>query len=180
MMKKEYGHQMTGDVTLKDLQPVIFENLNSMIEDLDQAQTTKAFAAQILDDDDQPFLNAMTYRNNKTRGSKPFPFKPRSQNHIPSQRAQSQRQSTSRTPTVTDKFCRICNLAGSDPRIYTSHEIGNCSRLTMRDLESLRNALVLNGMVTMAEDNPVEPEYVLQPGWDDNEALQHQHTADTD
>ena len=41
---------MTGNITLKDVQPVIFENITTMLEDLDQSQTTKAFAAQVVDD----------------------------------------------------------------------------------------------------------------------------------
>ena len=179
-VKKDYGHQMTGDTTLKDLQPVIFENITTMIDDLDQAQTTKAFAAQVIDDDDEPTLNVLSNRNrDKFRNSRSLPFKQRPSNRNPPFKNTNQRNQTQRPPTVTDKFCRMCNLAGSDPRIYTSHEIGNCSRLTMRDMESMRNALVLNGMITETNDEPTEPGYVLQPGWDDEEALQYQH-ADTE
>ena len=48
-------------------------------------------------------------------------------------------------------------------------------------MESLRNALVLNGMVTLPEDiEPADPEYILQPGWDDDEALQYQESAGTE
>ena len=66
----------------------------------------------------------------------------------------------------------MCKLAGSDVKVFSSHEIGQCSRLTMRDLESLRDALVLNGMVTEEQDSSLteEPVYFLQPGWDDAEA----------
>ena len=175
-VKKDYGHQMTNDTTLKDLQPVIFENITNMIEDLDQAQTAKAFAAQSIDDD-SPNLNALSNRyNNKQRINKNGQFKPR--NFYPNQPA---RAIASRKPTskinVTDKFCRICNLAGSDPRIYTSHEIGNCSRLTLRDMESLKNCLMINSIVN-DDDEPQDPQYVLQPGWDDAEAAQFQQPDD--
>ena len=47
-------------------------------------------------------------------------------------------------------------------------------------MESLKNALVLNGMITIPDEDLAEPEYVLQPGWDDDEALQYQQTADTE
>ena len=77
------------------------------------------------------------------------------------------------------KFCRICSLAGSDSRVFTSHEIGNCTRLTMRDLESLRNSLVLNGIITEDAD-PEQPTYSLQPGWDDKEAAQLQDSTESD
>ena len=178
-VKKDYGHQMTGDITLRDLQPVIFENINSMIEDLDQAHTTKAFAAQVIDD--QTSLNALTNRNRDRPRNRPLSFRPKAPNTNRPFRNQPLRHPTPKTQ-ITDKFCRICNLAGSDPRIYTSHEIGTCSRLTVRDMESLRNALVLNGMVTLPQEDdcPAEPDYVLQPGWDDDEALQYQQTGDSE
>ena len=170
---------MTGDITLRDLQPVIFENINSMIEDLDQAHTTKAFAAQVIDD--QTSLNALTNRNRDRPRNRPLSFRPKAPNTNRPFRNQPLRHPTPKTQ-ITDKFCRICNLAGSDPRIYTSHEIGTCSRLTVRDMESLRNALVLNGMVTLPQEDdcPAEPDYVLQPGWDDDEALQYQQTGDSE
>ena len=178
-VKKDYGHQMTGDITLRDLQPVIFENINSMIEDLDQAHTTKAFAAQVIDD--QTSLNALTNRNRDRPRNRPLSFRPKAPNTNRPFRNQPLRHPTPKTQ-ITDKFCRICNLAGSDPRIYTSHEIGTCSRLTVRDMESLRNDLVLNGMATLPQEDdcPAEPDYVLQPGWDDDEALQYQQTGDSE
>ena len=177
-VKKDYGHQMTGDTTLKDLQPTIFENIPSMLDDLDQTQTAKAFASQLLDDEPTA-LNALNSRNrDKSRPYRPSAPKPRSFGYQ-TPRSQPQRSQAFKKPTIRDKFCRICHLAGSDPRIYTSHEIGSCSRLTIRDMESLRNALVLNGMAVIPDDEPTEPEYVLQPGWDDDEAAQHQQT-DTD
>jgi len=35
-VKRDYGHQMTGNITLKDVQPVVFENITTMLEDLRQ------------------------------------------------------------------------------------------------------------------------------------------------
>ena len=32
---------MSGDVTLKDVQPVVFDNIDIMLEELDQAQNAK-------------------------------------------------------------------------------------------------------------------------------------------
>ena len=74
----------------------------------------------------------------------------------------------------SNKYCRICHLAGSDSRIYTSHEIGTCNRLSIRDLESIKNALVLNGMITYDNHHLEEPFCVLQPGWDDLESSEPQ------
>ena len=175
-VKKDYGHQMTGDTTLKDLQPVIFENITSMIEDLDQAQTAKAFSSMAIDDD-QPSLNAISSRNrDRFRAQKSTPPKSRNSYQNQINRPTPMKKNPHRS-TITDKYCRICNLAGSDPRIYTSHEIGNCSRLTIRDMESLKSCLMLNSLVN-EEEEPEEPTYVLQPGWDDAEALSHQQSGD--
>ena len=54
--------------------------------------------------------------------------------------------------------------------MYTSHEIGQCSRLSIRDLESLKSALALNGLLTLDEQADDEPTCVLQSGWDDCQA----------
>ena len=47
-VKKNYGHQMTGDVTLKDIQPVVFENIPGMIDELDQARQPKRLLSNLL------------------------------------------------------------------------------------------------------------------------------------
>ena len=78
-VKKNYGYQMTGNTTLKDVQPVIFENIDVMLEELDQVQTTKAFAMQSLDD--ETTLNAIRYQSrNNTRGTRPFSYRGRGGN----------------------------------------------------------------------------------------------------
>ena len=178
-VKRDYGHQMSGDYTLKDIQPVIFENIATMIEDLDQSQVTKSFASQAIDDD-SPFLNAITNGRNLRGKTRPFSFKPRGSNRGTSfSGAQTARKpSTNNRPT--GKYCRICHLAGSDANIYSSHEIGNCSRLSFKDLQSFKNALALNGMLALDEQPLEEPPCVLQPGWDDVEISDSQHDSDHD
>ena len=177
-VKKNYGYQMNGNTTLKDVQPIIFENIDVMLEELDQAQTAKAFALHSLDEDAE--INAIRYQaRDSFRGSKPFPSRGRISSRGRSSRGPNQVRPFNSTTGITDKFCRICNLAGSDSRIYTSHEIGNCSRLTMRDLESLRKNLVLNGIIATEEEENLEPKYSLQPGWDDEEA-NHLHQSGGD
>ena len=42
-------------------------------------------------------------------------------------------------------------------------------------MESLRNCLLLNSMEV--PEDPEEPSYILQPGWDDDEAVQLQQPA---
>ena len=178
-VKKDYGHQMTGDTTLKDVQPIIFENISNMLDDLEQTQVTKGFAAQSFDD--EASINYISTRNkDKNKQSRPFvPTQKRGSFRPPFPNKGLPGRAVNKGNNSTEmKFCRICSLAGSDSRVFTSHEIGNCTRLTMRDLESLRNSLVLNGIVT--DEEPEQPTYSLQPGWDDKEAAQLQSSTDSD
>ena len=42
---------MAGDTTLKDIQPVIFEHIDNLLEELDQFQTNKLLASQVNTED---------------------------------------------------------------------------------------------------------------------------------
>ena len=166
-VKKTYGHQMHGDVTLKDIQPVVFENISLMLEELDQTYAVKSFSAELLEDG--TVLNAVNVRNRQRNNFRGSSVRGRGNVRPPfaNKGANNPKNSSS------GKFCRICNLAGSGPQIYLSHEIGDCGRLSQRDLDSIKNALVLNGLVSVSHDepdDPTEPSYNLQPGWDDSEA----------
>ena len=56
-VKKNYGHQMTGDTTLKDIQPIIFENIPLLIEEMDHTASVKSFATTA--ENGEADLNAM-------------------------------------------------------------------------------------------------------------------------
>ena len=177
-VKKNYGYQMTGQTTLKDIQPTVFENIDLMIEELDQAQNSKAFSSYAIDDDSHTAeLNAIKFKPSN-RGARFSSSRGRNSNGQRPSRAPNSRKSPSNN--AGEKFCRICNLAGSDARIYTSHEIGNCSRLTLRDLESFRSALSLNVMTAIEDDEPINPPYALHPGWDNEEYLSNQQQEGQD
>ena len=128
-----------------------------------------AFSSQVVADD-QASLNVVTSKFRSTGSMKPSFSSSKSSRNNSRFRGSSSKTSGKQSSTGS-KFCRICQLAGSDSRIFTSHEIGNCSRLAMRDLDSFRSSLVLNGVIT-AEEEIEEPKYSLQPGWDDEEAEQ--------
>ena len=170
---------MTGHTTLKDLQPVIFQNISAMLEELDEASNNKALASISLDQ--EGILNAVSQGKNTFRGgrfqqSRSNQRYNRSTQNPPHPPAKSSvHQTKSFTPQSGLKFCRICKLAGSEPSVFSNHEIGQCNRLTMRDLESLRNSLVINGMITERADSslPEAPEYFFFSGWDDVEAAEH-------
>ena len=107
-VKKNYGYQMTGNTTLRDVQPVIFENIDAMLEELDQVQTSKAFAMQSLDD--ETVLNAIRYQSrNNIRGTRPFSYRGRGGNRGRMRTFNQTKPSTTKNTGITDKFCRICN-----------------------------------------------------------------------
>ena len=134
----------------------------------------KAFAAESVDDNLS--LNAVNIRNKSkhfnrgafNRGRGNYRAQPNRKNFIKSR--------YSKNSMSSNKFCRICNLAGSDPNVYLSHEIGDCGRLSQRDLESIKGALVLNGLISIPDDvcSQNNPSYSPQPGWDDFEVDQCQ------
>ena len=43
-----------------------------------------------------------------------------------------------RVSSSSRQFCRICQTAGVPKRVYSSHNISNCSRWTKKDVEDLR------------------------------------------
>ena len=148
---------MTGNTTLMDIQSTVFENIPGLLEELEQAQFAKSFSAQIVSEKAESELNAMQFRNREKKGSDRF----KSSRFVSSSKTLHSNKRPDKFNKSATKFCRICHLAGSDPQTYNSHEIGRCSRLTVRDMESLRDALVLNGMVTISSDEPEQPEYYL-------------------
>lgn len=167
-VKKNYGHQMTGNVTLKDIQPVIFDNISSMLEELEQSQTVKAFATDSQDPD--PMLQAVDIQNKQRRSFKPFVQRSNRGSSRSTSNSLPKSSYTSRNPSrqsASTKFCRICNLAGSSPQIYLSHEIGECGRLSKRDLESIKSSLVLNGIIS--DETQEEPSCEFIPGWDEQD-----------
>ena len=179
-VKKNYGHQMTGNVTLKDIQPVVFENISDMIEELDQTQTAKAFSVQTLEDD--PSLNAVNFQP-KSKIQPRFQSQRRNygnrQSYPSNKTSQGQNQGF-KSGNLSKKFCRICSLAGSSPQVYLSHEIGDCGRLSSKDLSSLKNALVLNGIINIEDDECEAPSFHPEPGWDDSDPTDLQDVEEQD
>ena len=58
-VNKTFGHKMTGNTTLKDLQITIFRRIPGMLQDLNDAENNRASVSQLTidDDDNLPFTN---------------------------------------------------------------------------------------------------------------------------
>ena len=64
-VRKNYIHQMTGNTTLKGLKPLIFQNITSMLEELDEVSSSRALASISLNQESK--LGAISSRNNFRR-----------------------------------------------------------------------------------------------------------------
>ena len=141
-----FGHQITGNVSLRDLQPDICARIPSMLQELDEASANRASLGASAQDSstlaDTPIHAAMSF-NRRGRSFAP-------------------------PPRVGDKFCRICFIANKgSPRTYTSHSIANCQRLSQRDKQDLATRL---NQLSLDEDEEDEDEHATPqhvPGWDD-------------
>ena len=145
-----FGHQITGNVSLRDLQPDICARIPSMLQELDEASANRASLGASAQDSstlaDTPIHAAMSFnRRGRFRG-----------------------RSFAPPPRVGDKFCRICFIANKgSPRTYTSHSIANCQRLSQRDKQDLATRL---NQLSLDEDEEDEDEHATPqhvPGWDD-------------
>ena len=145
-----FGHQITGNVSLRDLQPDICARIPSMLQELDEASANRASLGASAQDSstlaDTPIHAAMSFnRRGRFRG-----------------------RSFAPPPRVGDKFCRICFIANKgSPRTYTSHSIANCQRLSQRDKQDLATRL---NQLSLDEDEEEEDEHATPqhvPGWDD-------------
>ena len=143
-VNKTFGHQMTGNTTLKDLQITIFQRIPGMLQDLNDAENNRASVSQLTidDDDNQPHLAA---------------FRPRGNPNRPSARFNQNNQQNRR------RACNICQLAGRPTAITESHTAANCR---------LRNAL-LNAASVPEHLSSYTPDLPFtNPGEEDEEFVQ--------
>lgn len=148
-------------MTLKDILNVVFENIDLMLEELDMAELTKALASSA----NNLEIQDVALKASAIRGS----FRGRSRFGRPSQPNRGRFMAWSRTissnGTPLMKFCRLCHLAESERRVVTSHKIGECSRLSLKDMDSLKNALALNyAAMEDPDDGSEDPSGTLEPG----------------
>ena len=101
-VNKSFGHQMVGNVTLKDLQVQIFQRIPSMLQELDDAEANRASAlhASSLLNKEEPALAAT--------------------------RPMSRQQTYPRQRKNRNPFCNICKTAGRPQAVYESHFPSSC------------------------------------------------------
>ena len=131
-VQKVYGHQMEGNKCLVTLQPKIFQNIPSMLAELDESDTVQTANSMASEQQEHGSLNAMHGRGRGGRGGQ---FRGRSRgNFRGSQRGSGSSGGKNRSGS---KFCRICYHAGSARAMYLAHSISECTLLTSADKDDL-------------------------------------------
>ena len=163
-VKKNYGHQMVGDQCLVSLQSTIFQNIGTMLSELDA--TDNALAARCEIQTNECNMVALR-RQDKTpgRSSKKKSFQ------------QSKTFTQRRQPALKKYFCRLCYHAGASSTAYTSHPISSCTYLTRADKNDLRG---LNAMETLSinDTGTARTAAYVAPGWDTEESDSEQNESD--
>ena len=161
-VSKLYGHQMTGNKTLIDLQSTIFQDVPSILIELDAEETRTGLGATKLESDgDNTYLNFVSGQFKSQRGKQRSNFRGRGERSN-----DYGRQGRTIKPGSGKLFCRFCKLAGSRPSVFNSHEIGECQMLTKSDLRSITR---LNS-IEDEEDAEDKPTPFFESGWDDQES----------
>ena len=174
---KLYGHQMTGNKTLFDLQSTIFQDIPSILLELDSEEHRSSLGATKVQEEEVELnyvgnwdktknnnnRNRFNNRDNRGRGDRNF--RGRGSRNFGSSKQPDRRPAGSQSGP-SKAFCRMCKLAGSSPSLYNSHEIGECELLTKSDLGSI---VRLNGLEDDGGDTVEGPTPFLEPGWDDED-----------
>ena len=181
-VQKLYGHQMTGDTCLVTLQPKIFQNISSMLQELDESEPrSSAHGLAVADDGELGASNSGYYLGNSGRGSNPRgggrfttrPDRPRgggrgSGGGAPPGRGSFGRGGSSgQAREWSEKFCRICYHQGAPQEVFESHTMAKCRRMTPADHRGyLRSVLGAGEVVSQNQEYaPREGDYEA-PGWD--------------
>lgn len=169
-VKKLYGHQMVSNKCLVTLQPTIFQNITTMLHELDETDQTSNSNSIAAEGGDGQLNRLWASRGGgRGRGSSggssggfrngrpPFPA--------------SRSGGATRTAGPRDNkkpFCRMCYLAGSPEFVFESQGISQCTKLSTADKMDLGiKANVSAGVVTevQEEQEPRRDDYEA-PGWD--------------
>ena len=138
-----YGHLMTDNTTLMDLQTTIFQAIPRLLTELDNKEAGMN-AMYYGEEDEQVDLAA--FRGYGGRGNR------RGQGRFPRASGQRPRQdgATGRQVSFEGQFCGLCQLANAPPRVYNSHSKDNCNRYSKNAIQAMENVM----SVMSFEENP--------------------------
>ena len=134
-VRQDYEGRLYGDTFLWDLQPMIYQAIPRMLNELDNAAKLASYTAMAMlagnEDfqDARPVVAAAGYQTNRQSGK-----------GRPATAAKSKvgRISPATGKTWTDNYCRICHKVRKvSPAAYTSHNTAQCSFLTLDDKKEI-------------------------------------------
>ena len=156
---------MTGSKTLIDLQSRIFQDVPSILTELDEEQARGGLATIKLDSQDHANLNFVGSAKFGADRDRRRSFGRGRGGKFNNRGFDSKFKSSTSGTGAGKAFCRLCKVAGSNPSVYNSHEIGNCKMFTKADLESIAKLNSMEEENMEEEDSRPNPFY--EPGWDD-------------
>ena len=124
-IKDKWGHLLTSDKCLHDYKDPILKAIPDLLTRLDQ----KEFEANALD----AKLSVLA-----PRGRTRFRGRGWGTSNTSQQQQFGRTSNTSQQQQFGRQFCRLCQTSGCPRRVFTSHNISDCSRWSRKDVEDLR------------------------------------------
>ena len=161
-VQKDFGFRLEGDMTLIDLQTVIFQAVPAMIEELDTSPDMRALHVEDQDDQEDPHLAAGGPHGGKGgRGGGANRFRggrggARGVRH-PFPRGSQTSNKNSISNAGASKGCRVCRLAGKTDAVVNSHTVSKCYFFTPQDhadFANLNTAKLEQQEVDTGENSP--------------------------
>ena len=143
-VRQEYEGRLFGDTYLWDLQPMIFQAIPRMLNELDNASKLASYTAMGLSADNNDYqvvaAAAGGYQGSRISG--------RGRSSSTAARGKGRggggrgRISPATGETWTDFYCRLCHKVRKEPpAVYTSHNTSQCSNITVADCKEILASL---------------------------------------
>ena len=143
-VRQDYEGRLFGDTYLWDLQPMIFQAIPRMLNELDNAAKLASYTAMGLSSDNNDYqvvaAAAGGYQGSRISG--------RGRSSSTAARGRGRggggrgRISPATGETWTDFYCRLCHKVRKEPpAVYTSHNTSQCSNITVADCKEILASL---------------------------------------
>ena len=163
-VRKEYEHRLDNSTYLIDLHATIFQAIPSMLEDLDHSLGALA----VKDVKDEVTLRAFnpTVHADGYRGGRG----PAIRRGAGGRGARGGGAGSGRA--WSERFCRVCKVAGKPERVFTSHNTGDCGFFSNRDRKDMYASLKAMNLDDEIDAGDDDETWTLEEGGDgDQEAF---------
>ena len=132
-IKEKWGHLLTKDKCLQDYKDTILKAIPDLLNKLENKEAE---------------LSAFGTRNQRNQTQA---YQRKGDNQKRGQNSNAKRGN--------GKFCRLCQTSGCSRRVYTSHNLSECTRWSRKDVEDLR-VMILDMNMDPSEYPDSDPETV--------------------